>query len=319
MFTWKKLGNIFNPAHHDTQPWMAEYAQLPFPLVISDDLVRIYFATRPKRGADLQYISRSGFIDVRRDDLTQVVNISEKPIFELGGPGTFDEFGAMTSSFLKVGDKIYGYYTGWFRLETVPYSMAIGLAISTDGGVSYQKISEGPILGITHKEPFLLSGPIVKIIEGKWYMWYLNGVKWLFDNGKYEPVYKIAHATSADGINWDRDGKEVLPSVFKDECQVSFALFHYRDRWNVIFAYRQPLDFRQNTNHAYRLGYAWSDDLEHWHREDDKIGLDVSETGWDSDMIAYPQVFQDRGKIYIFYCGNNFGMEGFGAAELIQD
>ena len=41
-----------------------------------------------------------------------------------------------------------------------------------------------------------------------------------------------------------------------------------------------------------------------------------SESGWDSKMIAYPHVTQIGNKYYMFYCGNDFGKEGFGYAEL---
>lgn len=317
MFEWIKHGKLFDPKIEKTQPWMAEYAQLPFPMQIDEDTIRIFFATRPKRGDDLQYVSRSGYVDVLRRDLKKIVNISAKPILELGKPGSFDEFGSMTSSFIEKDHKVYAYYTGWSRLHTVPYTMAIGLAISEDAGQTFNKISEGPILGQTINEPFLLSGPIVKIIEDQWHMWYLNGIKWVFHEGKYEPVYKLAHATSKDGIYWDRDGLSVIPSIFEDECQVSFAIFHFQNKWNVIFAYRQATGFRENKNSSYRLGYAWSTDLNHWHREDSKIGLDLSPSGWDSEMMAYPQVFEMDGRILLFYCGNNFGSEGFGLAELI--
>lgn len=318
MLKWKKLGKIFDPAEHKTEEWMTEYAQLPFPMPISEDILRVYFATRPKIGADKQYISHSGYVDLQRKDITKIVNISSTPIFELGGPGTFDEFGSMTSSFIKTGDKIYAYYTGWTRMTSVPYNMAVGLAISSDGGSTFEKYSNGPILGQTAQEPFLLTGPIVKIIDGKWHMWYLRGTKWFSHNGKYDPVYKIAHATSPDGINWIRNGIPMLPSKTEDECQVSFALFHFQGKWNVIFAYRQSTDFRENTSCGYRLGYAWSNDLEKWNRDDSKVGIDVSETGWDSEMQAYPQICQIDDRILLFYCGNNFGKGGFGAAELIK-
>ncbi|MCB0402126.1 MAG: hypothetical protein KDD41_08585, partial [Flavobacteriales bacterium] len=191
--------------------------------------------------------------------------------------------------------------------------------ISSDGGNTFEKISEGPILGQTIHEPFLLSGPKIVIEDGLWHMWYLVGTKWLNHKGKYEPVYKFAHATSDDGINWNRNGIPVIPSKYEDECQVSFSIFRYQEKWNAIFAYRQPLDFRETSDGSYRLGYAWSDDLETWHRDDDQIGIDVSEKGWDSEMMAYPQVSEIDGKIYVFYCGNEFGRYGFGIAELLTD
>jgi len=317
MLKWKKLGNIFDPADHDTAPWMHEYAQLPFPLEIDGNILRVYFATRPQKGNDLQYISRSGYVDLNKNNVNQILNISKEPILDLGGTGTFDEFGCMTSSFIRYRGEIFAYYTGWTRMQSVPYSMAIGMAKSEDGGTMFKKISEGPILGITYMEPYLLSGPIVKRINRKWHMWYLTGTKWVLYDRKFEPVYKIAHATSRNGIDWNRDGRSVIPSIYEDECQVSFALFHFQDIWNVIFAYRRPVDFRENIINSYRLGYAWSTDLVNWQRDDSLSDLDVSQSGWDSEMLAYPQVCELNGRVLLFYCGNNFGFNGFGCAELL--
>lgn len=317
MLYWDKIGKIFDPSCSGLK-WMREYAQLPYPFLYNNNTVRVYFATRPQRGSNLQYISRSGYIDIDRSDLTQIVNIGKKPIFDLGNPGSFDEFGCMTSSIIQHKKIIYAYYTGWSRLATVPYTMAIGLAISQDNGLSFKKISEGPILGQTIDEPFLLSGPKVLIIDGLWHMWYLVGVKWLSYDTKFEPVYKIAHATSFDGIKWSRNGIPILPSIYENECQVSFSVFKYHNKWNAIFAYRQPLDFRKTKSNTYRLGYAWSDDLITWHRDDKQLEIDLPEDGWDSEMMAYPQVSEIDGEIYLFYCGNNFGQKGFGIAKLIK-
>ena len=297
---------------------MEEYSQLPVPYIYSDKLIRVYFATRPKKDIKNNYVSRSGYVDLNRNNLNEVINIGSKPLFELGLPGSFDEFGSMTSCFLDVGDKIYGYYTGWSRLETVPYTMAIGLAISSDKGETFQKISDGPILGQTTKEPFLLSGPKIIIENGLWHMWYLVGTKWLKNKDKFEPVYKFAHATSKDGINWNRNGRQILESKYENECQVSFSVFKFKDKWNAIFAYRQPTNYRGNSNGSYRLGYAWSNDLQKWNRDDDKVGINVSQNGWDSEMIAYPHIMEIDEKIYLFYCGNEFGKFGFGIAELIN-
>jgi hypothetical protein len=45
-------------------------------------------------------------------------------------------------------------------------------------------------------------------------------------------------------------------------------------------------------------------------------GLEVSQSGWDSEMVAYPHVFELNGRTHMFYCGNHFGKEGFGWATL---
>jgi predicted GH43/DUF377 family glycosyl hydrolase len=84
----------------------------------------------------------------------------------------------------------------------------------------------------------------------------------------------------------------------------------------MFFCYRQAIGFRKNRDSAYRIGYAFSDDLKNWVRDDDNVGIDVSEDGWDSDMMCYPHVFHCDGKIYMLYNGNEFGRFGFGLAVL---
>ena len=68
---------------------------------------------------------------------------------------------------------------------------------------------------------------------------------------------------------------------------------------------------------TYRIGYAESPDGVHWSRMDEKMhSLDVSEGGWDSEMICYPYVFDHKGKRYMLYNGNGYGKTGFGLAVL---
>ena len=45
--------------------------------------------------------------------------------------------------------------------------------------------------------------------------------------------------------------------------------------------------------------------------------IDVSDDGWDSEMICYPFVFDHKGKRYMLYNGNDYGKKGFGLAILI--
>ena len=67
----------------------------------------------------------------------------------------------------------------------------------------------------------------------------------------------------------------------------------------MYFSYRHGTDFR-NRERGYRIGYAWSNDQIHWHRKDELAGIDVSDCGWDSEMICYPHVVTIDDKIYMF-------------------
>jgi hypothetical protein len=67
---------------------------------------------------------------------------------------------------------------------------------------------------------------------------------------------------------------------------------------------------------TYRIGYAESADGLSWKRHDAQAGIDVSEEGWDSEMIAYPWVFDHGGRRYMLYNGNGYGETGIGLAVL---
>lgn len=316
MFRLHKIGKIFDPLALKPHAWMHEYAQCPVPFDLDERTIRVFITTRGARDAQGMQISYPGYVDLNRQDLREVTAVAQTPILPLGASGTFDEFGITPSSLVRVGSEVYCYYTGWTRMSSIPYTMAIGLAISHDGGRSFRKLGQGPIMGATPQEPYLASGPIVKRVGSDWHMWYLSGKGWQLDGGKQVPLYQIAHATSVDGISWRRDGVPILSPKSPDECQVSFALFEDEDHWHAIFAHRHGSNFRGASSGAYRLGYARSSDLVHWERTDDALAIEPSVGEWDSEMMCYPQICEFDGVRRLFYCGNHFGREGFGIAEL---
>ena len=83
----------------------------------------------------------------------------------------------------------------------------------------------------------------------------------------------------------------------------------------MFFCYRYSLGYRCKEG-GYRIGYASSDDLVNWVRDDSKAGIDISEDDWDSEMVSFPHVFELDGSIYMLYLGNQMGRYGFGLAKL---
>ena len=65
---------------------------------------------------------------------------------------------------------------------------------------------------------------------------------------------------------------------------------------------------------AYRLGYAESLDGIQWERRDELVGVDVSPSGFDNEMIEYAAVVKHNGRHFMFYNGNNYGFDGIGLA-----
>ncbi|QNA44982.1 glycoside hydrolase family protein [Lacibacter sediminis] len=315
MFQWKKIGRVFNPVEVTERAWLKEFAQAPSTLIY-ENFVRVYFSCRPPADEKGQYVSYSAFVDFKRDDLTQIVKVSDQPILKLGDLGTFDEFGTYPVSVIRYKSELRAYYAGWTRCESVPFNVAIGCALSNNNGVTFEKMGQGPILSYSVDEPFILSGPKVRIFNNKWYLFYIAGKKWVLDNGKPEPVYRIRMATSTDGIEWEKHNKDIIETkVEEDEAQASPDVFFYDGMYHMFFCYRYSKGYRSKEK-GYRIGYAFSADLINWIRDDSKAGIHVSNEGWDDEMISYPHVFELDNSLYMLYLGNQVGRYGFGLAKL---
>jgi hypothetical protein len=127
-------------------------------------------------------------------------------------------------------------------------------------------------------------------------------------NNSPKHKYHIKYAESEDGINWYRDKVVAIDYANDGEYAISRpSVIHDHECWRMWYSYR---------GQSYRIGYAESADGIHWKRLDSQVGIDVSTTGWDSEMIEYPFVFDHKGQRYMFYNGNGYGKTGFGLAVL---
>lgn len=316
MFKWEKLGKLFDPKGSATESWMKEFAQSPSVLIF-DDRVRVYFCARPAPTPEGLYLSYLSYIDLDRNDLLHILDVCEAPILSLGKMGTFDEFGTNPISVIRDGDEVRVYFAGWTRCESVPINGAIGVAISHDGGDTFQRIGDGPVIPYTPDEPFLMGSPRIRKWGDKWYLWYVAGKEWLKTEGKPEPVYKIRLATSDNGIDWKKHGKDLLGNrLGEHECQACADVLFRDGRYHMFFSYRNSHNYKTSEG-GYRIGYASSTDMLNWDRRDELAGMQVSESGWDSEMVNYPHVFMLDGETYMIYQGNGMGRTGMGLARLI--
>ena len=306
---WTKKGLVHRP---DPQCWWSQrFCLAPTPYLRSPDVIRVYFGT-----TDKDNFGRTGYVDVDAADPGRVLGVSERPALDLGEPGAFDDCGANPASILAVDGRLYLYYTGFQRAVKVPFMTFTGLAVSEDGGDSFQRVSRVPVLDRCDGQLTTRSGGWVMREGERWHMFYNAGGWTELPDGRREPTYWVRQAASRDGRNWIAEPGTVLP-VGPDEGIVGFArasVDRTPEGFRMVYVVRRraPGTDRVDTD----LGFATSPDGREWTRHDRDVGIARSPDGWDSEMLCYPSLLRWRDRTYLFYCGNNHGREGFGHAVL---
>lgn len=308
---WHKQGLIYQVTGR--HGFDHSHCHKPTPLLLDEHTIRVYFGTR-----DLQGKTRTTFVDLDRHDPSRVTYVHDRPVLDLGKIGAFDDSGANVCSVLRVGDLIYLYFIGWNPSTTVHTRNAIGLAISRDGGWSFQRAYDGAVLDRSKSEPYYTGAiDVVQTAQGRFQTWYTSGSEWKMIQGKPEIFYHIKYAESEDGIDWVRQNVTCIPPAHEFEATARPCVLVQGGRYRMWYSRRDLREFRLNPRMGYRGGYAESSDGIHWTRMDDRLRLACSDDdrAWDSQAIAYPYVLALEDCEVLFYNGNGFGRTGFGWAS----
>jgi predicted GH43/DUF377 family glycosyl hydrolase len=301
----ERVGLICRPAG---LPWSRSHCAVPFVQPLSPSTYRIHFSTR-----DAQNRSSGAWaeFEATRRGLS-LLRFAPKPSIEPGRLGTFDDAGAMPSSIVQNGDRLMMYYSGWTRGGTVPFHFFIGLALSSDNGETFERVSEAPVLGRNRHDPLLAGAPWVLKDGGMFRMWYVSGTEWtLGSGGDANPVhhYTIKHATSDDGIAWQTNDRLCLPYLDNEHAIARPVVTKTAHGYHMIYSARR-------LGETYRIYSATSADGLWWQRDNAPM-FDVAASGWDSEMVCYGSRLDTGQGNYLLYNGNAYGKDGFGAALLM--
>src|SRR5215469_16593908 len=143
---WRKLGVVYRP--DASRVWAVSHAMTPTPVLLSDTVLRVYLSLR-----DRDNVGRAGYVDLAADNPMKVLRVSENPVLDIGRPGTFDENGVLPTCVLDVSPRIkYMYYVGFELGMKIRYRLLSGLAISHDGGETFARVQQTPILERSDEE-----------------------------------------------------------------------------------------------------------------------------------------------------------------------
>lgn len=303
---WEKKGIVYSP--NRDRWWNQLYGMTPTPEFIEEEnIIRVYFGV-----TDAGKNGRVTFIDLNADNPSEIIYLHTDFILDIGTIGMFDDSGVIPSSIVKVGKKKYLYYVGFQRCEKVPYMLFSGLA-TAENHSEFVRYSNAPVIDRITSNAISNAAPYVINDNGIFKMWFWLGKEWTTINKKLYIKAEIQYAESPDGLEWKLFGKSCIKLNPEKEFSVGRPCVIYENgKYKMWYSVR-------TIEKMYRLGYAESQNGIDWIRKDEEVGIDVSEVGWDSEMICYPSVIKVKNKTFLFYNGNNNGESGFGYAELVNN
>jgi hypothetical protein len=313
---WQKLGLVWAP--NGEAEWACTHATLPVAQSLDDGRWWIYVSTRDASGKSRIARLTVDAAPLADDRPPRVLEVDPQPVLSLGAPGTFDDSGVMPSWLVGHGDELWLYYIGWNVIATVPYRLSIGLAISRDGGRTFERYAQGPVIDRSRHEPYFATAPCVLCEGARWRMWYVSCTGWETVLSRWEPCYHVKYAESANGVDWTITGASCIEAAAGDAVGRP-CVFRRNGNYEMLYSYRSITNYRSIPGQGYRLGYADSADGVRWRRADDHAGLGRSCDGWDSQMLAYCWVQRQGAHTYLLYNGNGFGASGFGLARLASE
>lgn len=282
---------------------ISSHAQLPTPLLLDENLVRVYFATRDGLG-----FSHISYMDLKFDRNYQSIsvhNYARSPIITPGEIGTFDQHGVYPSSIIRHDKKYYLYYIGWEKgIQPPIFHASIGLAISNDA-TKFTKFSKGPILSRSDSDPTLVTSPFVEKSDNGWNMFYTSGIRWeKLINGGFQSFYDLKFASGSTLYDFKQTGESII-RLKKDETNIArpCIIREIDNSTHMLFS------FVKKNSGLYQIGYALLSSKSQWERDDQKIQfIKVPDN---LQTRSYPSSINMGDTRLLFYNGENYGNKGF--------
>jgi hypothetical protein len=297
---WHRLGHLYGP--DGSRPWARSHAALPCPVLLDGDRFRVFFSAR-----DAENRSAVGWVDIALDDSPRALEEGKEAILSAASAGHFDDSGIGLGSIVQNGDGFPDrlYYMGWNLGVQAPWRNSIGIAVGDAAVPRFERLFAGPLMDRSPEDPYTLSYPwVLRLAPDDWRMWYGSNLAW--GGSSADMQHAIKAARSSDGLHWIRDATPTLG--FSEPGEYAMArpcVVTESGGFRMWFASR---------GERYRIGAALSEDGRNWTRCDETAGLAPSGEGWESEMVCYPCAIRHRGRLYLFYNGNNYGKDGFGLA-----
>lgn len=303
---WTKKGLVYTP-DFNKQSWRYNSGLTPTPILLNENIIRVYFSAQDTNG-----VGRIGYVDLNSHNPTETLQISKTPALNNGEPGCFDDNGVILGDIIVLKDRLRMYYVGFQKAKKVKFLAFSGVADSFDGGESFIRVSQTPILDRSDEGLFIRAIHCVIFEEGIWKIWYSAGKKWIYINNVPYPHYDIKYLESKDGVTFAQEGISCI-KLEKEEYRIGRSRVLKSSNGYEMYYTIGSIDG------SLLPGRAISSNGLDWVRMDNTVGIQCSLEGWDSKALGYSALLKTKDATYMFYTGNNFGNNGFGYAVLVEE
>jgi len=299
---WNKQGFVYGP--DGSSSWARHTALTPTPFLKDEETIRVFAGFRDDAG-----LSRIGYVDLDARNPRRVLSVSREPVLDLGRKGAFDDNGLILGDLIRVRSEIRMYYVGFQLVAGAKFLAFTGLAVSRDGGDSFQRHSEAPVLDRAGNGLYIRAIHSILQEDGVFKIWFAVGNGWELINGTEYPQYNIHYLESPDGIEFRGEGRLCVDNQGSEYRIGRPRVFKQGGKYYMHYT-------RGTNGGEYLAGLAESCDGITWTRTDADLGIGLSVDGWDSRHLCYPALLSCHGATYMFYNGNDMGRDGFGYAVL---
>lgn len=247
-------------------------------------------------------------MDVNPDNPSEIIDYSRKPLLDLGNQGYFDENGVVSTALLEDDEKLYMYYCGFQKHVSYPYSSLAGVAVSSDGGQSFYRVKDTPLLERKDGEMFIRTGVGIYKFGDIYRLYYASGNEWISVNDKLVPKYSFRYIDSNSPIYFEGESKKLFPLENDEFGMTTPQVFKMNTGYGMIYSLR-------TISKGYHMGYATSQDGINFYRNDGVMNFERPSGEFDSEMVCYGKCYKHGDRTYLFYSGNHYGMDGIGWAE----
>ena len=246
------------------------------------------------------------------------------PVLDLGGKGSFDAHWCVLPCVHRFGDTWHLYYSGHDGTDRGLQSFpGIGLAVSTDG-LSFKRYSSEPVITGNQTQEFpgnrgvAGGGTILEETHAdgtrRYRMYYTLATGTKNKDVRIDQEKHCAVCHSEDGIAWTDHRLILSPRRGVSNEDIAVAAPYV---WRDGELYRMLYCGIGTRWGYYSISEAVSVDGYIWDRGDGNGNLSLApdaRSAWESQMVEYPCVIREPGRLRLFYCGNGYGATGIGTA-----